>query len=79
MVSLNALQDVFRSVFDSPELEIKMETNAADIEVWDSLMHINLIVAIEERFDVSFTTLEIGSFTCVGDVLKLVQAKTAAA
>jgi len=75
---LEALQIVFRDVFDRPDLVIGAETDAADIEGWDSLMHINLIVAIEERFGIAFTTAEIGSFSCVGDVVALIQAKTRA-
>ena len=75
MIAIDSLQEVFRSVFNRPDLKVTRETNATDIEGWDSLMHINLIVAIEEQFDVSFTTEEIGSFTCVGDVLDLLQAK----
>ncbi len=75
MISIDSLQEVFRSVFNRPELQIKRETSAVDIDGWDSLMHINLIVAIEEQFDVSFTTEEIGSFSCVGDVLDLLQTK----
>ena len=70
------LQTVFRDVFDRPDLIIKPETDAADIEGWDSLMHINLIVAIEERFGIAFSTAEIGSFSCVGDVAALIEAKT---
>ena len=75
---LETLQVVFRDVFDRPDLQITPETDAADIEGWDSLMHINLIVAIEERLGIAFTTVEIGSFACVGDVADLVAGKTKA-
>ncbi len=55
------LQDVFRDVFDDDELVIADETTADDVDGWDSLMHINLIIAVEKRFGVQFATAEISS------------------
>ena len=72
---LAALNDVFREVFDDSSLVISEATNASHIETWDSYNHISLITAIEERFGVTFTTKEIGAFTCVGDVVKLLTEK----
>jgi acyl carrier protein len=72
------LTKVFRELFDQPKLEIQDSYTAADIDGWDSLMQVNLIVAIEEEFDVRFTTNEIASFLCIGDVRKLVVAKQSA-
>jgi acyl carrier protein len=66
---------VFREVFDRPDLVVTEATNAASVEGWDSLAHINLIVALEEAFGVSFTTKEVGAMTCVGDLLKLLEQK----
>jgi len=53
------LQSVFREVFDDPELVLSDAMTAADIDGWDSLMHINLIIAVEKRFAIKFATAEI--------------------
>lgn len=74
--TLAELTDIFRQTFDDPSLAITRETDASQIEDWDSFMHINLIVSIEERFHLTFSTSEIGQFTCVGDVLDCISAKT---
>jgi len=55
------LQDVFRHVFDDDELEIKDETTATDVNGWDSIAHINLIIAIEKHFGVRFAASELAA------------------
>ena len=73
------LQNVFRSVFDDDELQITDETTAADVGSWDSLAHINLIIAIERHFKVKFTGSELaamqGSGQNVGSLIGLLVAK----
>ena len=66
------LTTVFRDVFDNPKLEISEETTAQDVEGWDSIMHVNLIVAVEQAFGVSFTTKEVKALANVGDFIKLI-------
>jgi acyl carrier protein len=63
---------VFREAFDDSSLEIEDDFDASSIPGWDSLMHINLIVGIEEEFDITFSTAEIAEFKCIGDVKKLI-------
>ena len=53
------LQKVFRDVFDEPTLEFRDDLNAESVEGWDSLGHINLIVAAEKEFGIRLTTSEI--------------------
>jgi acyl carrier protein len=53
------VQDVFRTVFEDPALVLSDGMTAADIDGWDSLAHINLIIAIEKRLGVKFATVEI--------------------
>jgi acyl carrier protein len=72
----DSVTEVFRDVFDDEDLIITPETNASTIADWDSYNHINLIVALETRFEVSFTTKEIGSMTCVEDLLSLLDGKS---
>ena len=50
------LHEIFLDVFDLDELELTDETSANDIEEWDSLSHIQLIVAIEKAFGIKFTS-----------------------
>jgi acyl carrier protein len=75
MSILEQLQPVFREVFADDSLVVTRDTKAADVEAWDSFNHVSLITAIEEKFSISFTTREIGSFTCVGDVVDLLKQK----
>ncbi len=67
---------IFREVFNNPELQVTSETTAADVEGWDSFNHLNLIMAIEEEFSISFSTAEIGKMAQVGNLLQLVERKT---
>lgn len=75
MSLLQKVTPIFHKIFDRPDLVITEATNAASVEGWDSFTHINLIIALEEAFQVSFTTQELGSMTSVGDLLKLLAQK----
>ena len=68
-ITIQDLLPIFREVFENDELELNQSTVAADVPEWDSLNHIYLIVAIEKRFKTKFTTHQIQSWKCVGDVL----------
>lgn len=70
------LNNVFQEVFDDASIRISDEMTAKDIDGWDSLTHVNLIVAVEKKFKVSFTTKEVVAFRNVGDFLKLIVKKT---
>lgn len=70
------LNEVFRDVFDDDALTVGDTTTASDVEGWDSLAHVNLIVAVERAFGVSFTTKEIGGLANVGDFVRLIETKT---
>lgn len=64
-----ALNEVFRDVFDDDSIVVKPETTAADIEDWDSLTHITLVVSIEKRFGVKFSMGEVAHFKNVGEMV----------
>ena len=72
------MQAVFRDVFDDEGLVLRDDLTAADVENWDSLTHINLIVGIEREFKVKFTTAEVGSLNNAGDLKAMVQKKLGA-
>lgn len=69
------VKDIFRDFFDDTDLDIGPETTAADVEGWDSLTHIDLIVAIEKAFKIRFTTAEVTGMNDVGDLINLVIKK----
>jgi acyl carrier protein len=69
------LQDIFRDVMDNDSIIITPATTALDIEEWDSISHIQLIVAIEKKYKIKFTAAEIQSFKNVGDLLTALQQK----
>ena len=72
---LDDLTDVFREVFNDNELIITPETTAQDIEGWDSFSHINLIMAIEMKFHITFTQKEIYDFNNIGELVNRIQSK----
>jgi acyl carrier protein len=71
MPAVERLTPIFRDVFGDPALVVTPELNADDVPTWDSLNHINLIVAIETEFGFEFTADELGSMTKVGDLLAI--------
>ena len=73
---MSEIQDIMRDVFDLDDLDISKDTTAEDVEEWDSLSHIRLIVAIERKFGFKFKNSEIESLKNVGDLIKIIQTKT---
>lgn len=71
----NRLETVFQNVFDDDSLHIHPEMTAADVEDWDSMQHINLIVACEKEFKVKFALSEISELKNVGELESLITRK----
>lgn len=69
------LQPIFQDMFDDDELVVTDETNAAQIEDWDSLAQIRLIVAIEKHFAIKFVFEELQNLNNVGEMVDLIQKK----
>ena len=69
------LNEIFCDVLDLDEVELTDETSADDIEEWDSLSHIQLIVAIEKEFKLKFTSKEIMSWKNVGEMVNCIITK----
>jgi acyl carrier protein len=70
------LQSVFVDVFDDEDLRISNSTNSDDIEEWDSLNHIALVLSIEKCFNIRFMTGEVISLKDVGEMIQLLEEKT---
>jgi len=75
MSTRDTLNGIFQHVFDDETISISPETTANDIDGWDSLSHVNLIVAVEAQFGIRFTQKELLTFKNVGDLLRSVESK----
>ena len=69
------LEAIFRDVFDDESIILTDETNSSDIPDWDSLAHIQLIAAIEDKFGIKFTLGEAVSTENVGEFIKIIEGK----
>jgi acyl carrier protein len=67
---------IFRDVFDDDAIVVKSTMVAADVNGWDSLAHIRLVVALEQEFHVRFTAAEASSFENVGQVVTSIMKKS---
>lgn len=72
---LESLQEIYRDILDNDDIELTEETTAEDVEEWDSLSHVQLVVAIEKHFKIKFTSKEILSWKNVGDLVSCIANK----
>jgi len=72
---LKQVHAVFVDVLDNEDIVLTYETTADDVEDWDSLNHIQLVVAIEKHFKIRFTSQEIQSWNNVGEMLDCIIKK----
>ena len=70
------LTQIFEDVFDDDSIQVTAALSAKDVDGWDSLTHIRLILTIEKAFKVKFSTSEIGKLENVGDLVSLIEART---
>jgi acyl carrier protein len=73
--SIGALTEIMRDVFDDDDITPTETMTADDVEAWDSLSHIRLLVSIEKRFNIKFTNAEVEKLRNVGDLLRAIEAK----
>ncbi len=69
------LTEIFRDLFDDDSIHLTPELSAKDVDGWDSLTHIRLILTVEKAFKIKFSTSEIAKLENVGDLVKLIEAR----
>jgi acyl carrier protein len=74
---LEQLNLVFQDVFDDEALTVAVETTAKDVDGWNSLAHIRLMVSIEKEFKCRFSAAEISGLKNVGEMVSLIAGKQA--
>jgi acyl carrier protein len=72
---LGQVQDVFQDILDNDAIVLTDHTTANDVDDWDSLTHIQLVVSIEKHFKIKFTSKEILSWKNVGEMIDDIKAK----
>lgn len=75
---IEELNGVMRDIFDDESINATRQMTAAEVENWDSMGHIRLVLAVEEAFKIKFATPEISSFANVGDLVNLIKKKISA-
>jgi acyl carrier protein len=73
--TLERVQQIFRDVFDNPELKISKESHSGTVENWDSLAHITLVSTIEQEFRIHFALGELQELKNVGEMIDLIEKK----
>lgn len=74
---LRDVTEIMGDVFDADDLNVSLETSAEEVEEWDSLSHIRLIVAIERKFGFKFKNSEIEGLKNVGELVNVIATKLA--
>jgi len=69
------LTQIFHDLFDDPELILSPTLTARDVDGWDSLNHIRLVLSVQKAFGVRFSAAEIGRLANVGDLVQLIETK----
>ena len=72
---IKQLNEIFIDVLDNNAISLTETTTAADIAEWDSLSHIQLVVAIERHFHIRFTASEIQTWKNIGDIRRSIESK----
>ena len=71
------LTEIFIDIIDNEDIKLDEETTAGDVDGWDSLSHIQLVVAVEKHFKIRFTSKEIQSWKNVSELVNSIRSKKA--
>jgi len=73
---INELNLIFEDIIDEGKVSLSNLTTSKDIDSWDSLTNIQLVVAIEKKYNIKFTSEEITSWKNVGDMVDCITIAT---
>jgi len=74
---VNRLTTIFHAVFENDSIVLSEDLTANDVDNWDSLNHVNLMITIEGEFGIRFTNTEISSLANVGELIRMINSKLA--
>ena len=75
MTTIERITPIFRDIFDRDDLTLTPTLTAHDVEEWDSLSHIRIVVAVEKEFGIKFALGELQSLQNVGEMIALIEKK----
>jgi acyl carrier protein len=70
------LSEIFHDVFDDESIVLRPQLTADDVDEWDSLTHVRLVLAVERKFGLKFSAAEVGGLKNVGEFASLIEAKS---
>jgi acyl carrier protein len=73
---LKQVNEIFKEILEDDTISLTMETTIEDVDAWDSLNHIQLVVAVERHFSIRCTSKEIQSWKNVGELVDSIMQKT---
>ena len=74
----SALTQIFQDVFDDDSIVLRPDLAASDVDGWDSLAHVRLLLTVERKFGIKFNAVEAGKLKNVGELADLIESKLAA-
>lgn len=75
MTTLDRLNEIFRNVFNDDTIAVVSGTTAKDVDGWDSMMHVRLLINIEKTFGIKFSFSEMAGLRNVGELVALIDSK----
>ncbi|MRX63747.1 acyl carrier protein [Maribacter luteus] len=72
---LTSVNEIFIETMDNKDIVLEEKTQAADVDEWDSIIHILLVVAIEKKFNIRFASNEIQNWKDIGEIIDSISSK----
>ncbi len=76
MSAIEKICEILRDFFDNDEITIDEKSSAKDVEGWDSLANVQIMLSIEEEFGVNFDLDDMVKFKCIGDIVECIERKS---